>query len=94
MNPSDWNDPRIRRLGAEFAAEAYDLASELHGYGADAAQLLLSWKEQDPDRPPDVCIPAAFADTLMALLLSLPRPHLGRPRSKDAPLRAIDHDAA
>jgi hypothetical protein len=72
MRTSDWDDPEIRAIGRRYAAEAYDLASELHGYGADAAELLKP--RQDPTRPPNVSIPATFADALMALLLALPRP--------------------
>jgi hypothetical protein len=69
-----WDDPRIRAIGRRYALEAFDLADELNAYGADATQLLLSWRELDPDRPRNVAIPAMFADALMALLLSLPRP--------------------
>jgi hypothetical protein len=41
MKTSDWDDPTIRAIGRRYAA-AYDLASELHNYGADAAALLKS----------------------------------------------------
>ena len=34
MKTSDWDDPAIRAIGRRYAAEAYDLASELHHYGA------------------------------------------------------------
>jgi hypothetical protein len=74
MQRSDWNDSRIRAIGRRYAAEAYDLASELDNYGADAATLLRAWDQQDPGRPCTVTIPAMLADALMALLLSLPRP--------------------
>ena len=72
MKTSDWDDPSIRAIGRRYAAEAYDLASELHHYGADAAELLKP--QHDPTRPRDVAIPAMFADVLMAVLLALPRP--------------------
>lgn len=73
VNPIDWNNPRLRRLGAQFAAQAYNLADELNSYGANAAQLLLPREEQS-NRPWNVSIPPGFADVLMAVLLSLPRP--------------------
>src|SRR5580693_7900813 len=60
MKTSDWDDPSIRAIGRRYAAEAYDLASELNNYGADAAALLKS--QQDPTRPRDVSIPAMLAD--------------------------------
>jgi hypothetical protein len=72
VKTSDWDDPSIRAIGRRYAAEAYDLASELHHYGADAAELLKP--QHDPTRPRDVAIPAMFADVLMAVLLTLPRP--------------------
>ena len=72
MKTSDWDDSSIRAIGRRYAAEAYDLASELHRYGADAAELLKP--QHDPTRPRDVAIPAMFADVLMAVLLTLPRP--------------------
>ena len=71
MKTSDWDDPTIRAIGRRYAAEAYDLASELHNYGADAAALL---KPHDPMRPRDICLPAMLADVVMAVLLALPRP--------------------
>jgi hypothetical protein len=72
MKTSDWDDPEIRAIGRRYAAEAYDLASELHHFGADAAELLKP--QHDPTRPREVAIPATFADVLMAVLLTLPRP--------------------
>ena len=72
MKTSDWDNSSIRAIGRRYAAEAYDLASELHSYGADAAALLNP--RHDPTRPRDVAIPAMFADVLMAVLLTLPRP--------------------
>jgi len=56
MRPSDWDNPQIREIGRRWAAEAYDLASELDNYGADAARLLSP--EQYPDYPPSVEIPS------------------------------------
>jgi hypothetical protein len=78
MKTSDWNDPKIRAIGRRYAAEAYDLASELDSYGADAAELLKP--QHDPTRPRDVAIPALFADVLMAVLLTLPRPPINSSR--------------
>jgi hypothetical protein len=51
FDPRHW--PTLR-------AEAYDLASELSNYGADAAKLLKP--QHDPTRPRDVAIPAMLAD--------------------------------
>ena len=73
MKTSDWDDPAIRAVGLKYARESYDLASELHNFGADAAQLLLSYKEQKSGRP-DVRLPPMLADAVMAVLLALPRP--------------------
>ena len=72
MKTSDWDFAELRTIGRRYAAEAYDLASELHSYGADAAALLEP--QQDPTRPRDVVIPAMLADVVMAVLLTLPRP--------------------
>jgi hypothetical protein len=85
VKTSDWNNPRLRQIGEQYAADAYDLASELENYGADASVLLLPEGEQrrlTASRPPKVCIPAKFADVLMAILLSLPRPEEGRGRRR------------
>jgi hypothetical protein len=72
MKTSDWDDRETRAIGRRYAAEAYDLASELDSYGADASALLE--REYDPARPRTVCIPTMSADALMAVLLTLPRP--------------------
>jgi hypothetical protein len=72
MRTSDWDDPEIRAIGRRYAAEAYDLASELHNFGADAAELLRP--QPDPRRPRDVTIPVMLADVIMAVFLALPRP--------------------
>jgi hypothetical protein len=74
VSAPDWNDPRLRQLGEQFAAEAYTLADELNSYGADASQLLLPQEKQRTDRPWSVDIPPRYADVLHALLLSLSRP--------------------
>jgi hypothetical protein len=86
MKTGDWNNPRLRQIGERFAADAYDLASELEDYGADASVLLLPEAEQRElaaSRPPKVCVPTMFADVLMAILLSLPRPEEGRGRRRE-----------
>ena len=73
MKTSDWDDPEIRAVGLKYASESYDLASELRNFGADAAQLLVSYKEQKSGRP-EVRLPPMLADAVMAVLLALPRP--------------------
>jgi hypothetical protein len=73
MGPSDWDDPRLLKIGRDYSAEAYELADELHSLGADAAQLLKNWRDLDMDRPRSIAIPPMFADALMAILLSMPR---------------------
>jgi hypothetical protein len=73
VKPADWDDPEIRKLGRQWAREAYDIAGELEDRGADAAQLLLSYKDQDLTRPRAVTIPTMMADVIQAILLSLPR---------------------
>ena len=83
MKTSDWDDPSIRAVGRKWAAEAYDLASELHDPGADASQLLKS-RQWDPKRPHEICLPTMLVDVLMAILLTLPR-QAGAP---DQPLGA------
>jgi hypothetical protein len=71
MKTSDWDSLELRAVGRRWAAEAYDIASELHGFGADASELLKS--RPDPTRPQDVTIPSMLADVVMAILLTLPR---------------------
>jgi hypothetical protein len=80
MKTSDWDDPSIRAVGRKWAAEAYDLASELHDRGADASELLKSRQT----RPHEICLPTMLVDVLMAILLTLPR-QAGAP---DQPLGA------
>jgi hypothetical protein len=75
MKISDWNNPRLREIGKQFAAEGYELAQYLEDCGADAAVLLLSVAAQRKlERPARITLPTTFADALMAILLSLPRP--------------------
>ena len=94
MRPSDWNDTRIRAAGLRYATDAYDLASQLADYGADAERLIRLQRYASPD----VTIPAGFADALMAILLALSgsekaQPHAGlgenvvrlKPRSASTP---------
>ena len=70
MKTSDWDDPEIRAIGRKWAVEAYDIASELSDYGADAAALR---EPSDPTRPRTVTLPTMLADVLQAILLTLPR---------------------
>jgi hypothetical protein len=83
MKASDWNDPRLREIGAKFAADAYEIALDLKNYGADAAVFL---RKLADNRPTHITFPTRFADMLMALLLSLPRPERG-PRKNWSPDR-------
>ena len=71
IKTSDWDSSEIRAIGRRWAVQAYDVASELSDFGADAAALL---KPHDPMRPHDLCLPAMLADVVMAVLLTLPRP--------------------
>lgn len=71
MRTSDWDSAEIRAIGRRYVAEAYDLASELDNYGADASELLRS--RPDSTRPREITLPMPMVDVLMALLLSLPR---------------------
>ncbi len=76
MSFEHWDDPRLQLIGKEFLADAYQLVHDLEGYGADATAYLLSREEQyrrAERMNHQVCIPVAFADALMALLLTLPR---------------------
>ena len=82
MRSSDWNDPQICEIGRHWAREAYDLASQLDEYGADAARFVsVRWVagempsggDYPEGTPSHVCVPTMFADMLMCLLLSLPR---------------------
>jgi hypothetical protein len=67
------DDPELHAIGRKWALEAYDIASELEDRGADASQLLLSYKDQDATRPHTITLPTMMVDVLMAILLSLPR---------------------
>ena len=59
MGPSVWDDPRLREIGRHYAAEAYTIADDLEGYGADAGALL---EPVDLTRPHHVSIPTMLAD--------------------------------
>jgi hypothetical protein len=70
-----WDDPKLRRIGEKFVSDAYRMAHDLDGYGADALAWLMTdeqrcqrWEDVD-----NISIPAAFADALVVLLLALPR---------------------
>ena len=84
MEPADWSCPEIKAVGRKYALEAFNLADELCARGADAAQLLKSYKELDMTRSRTVVLPAMLADAIMAVLLSLPR----RKEDPDQPLAA------
>jgi len=76
MSFEHWDNPRLRRIGEKFAADAYNMAHDLDGYGANALAWLMTDKQRDHRAERmnyQICIPIAFADALMALLLSLPR---------------------
>jgi hypothetical protein len=83
MTKRDWNDPRLRKIGRQFAADAYEIALDLKTFGADAAVFVLPKAELQKlaDRPIHITIPTRFADMLMALLLSLPRSNIERTRN-------------
>ena len=82
------DDPRLLRIGKEFAKDAYYMAHDLEGYGADAMAWLMT-DEQLKQRAEihNIEIPVAFADALMVLLLSLPRSGAKRGRR---PLWSVD----
>jgi hypothetical protein len=69
MKTADWDSDEIRAIGARYAAEAYELASDLHTRGADAAEL--RHKRHNPARPHTITLPTMLVD---ALCLSLQRP--------------------
>ena len=41
MKTSDWDNLELRALGRKWAAEAYDLASELHNLEASSVVLMI-----------------------------------------------------
>ena len=65
----DWNNPRLRQLGEKFAAQAYNLADELHSCGADPEQMLLPWRQRRA-RPFRLEVQPELLDTVAAVLLS------------------------
>jgi hypothetical protein len=76
MSFERWDDPRLRRIGKKFRADAYNMAHDLDGYGADVLAWLMTDEQRDHRAKRmnyQIRIPVAFADALMALLLSLPR---------------------
>jgi hypothetical protein len=78
----DWNNPRLRRLGKQFAEQAHILADELHSCGADPEQLLLDWRQRRA-RSFMIEVQPELLDIVAAVLLSLPRPKERRgPRSR------------
>jgi hypothetical protein len=83
MRTSDWDNTDLNAIGRKWAKEAYDLASEMTDYGADAAALLAP--QWDPTgRPPTVTLPTMMADAIMTILLSLPRPEWAPDKRADA----------
>jgi hypothetical protein len=74
MERRHWDDAHLRAIGRAWAAEGYDLASELADYGVDASELLKPAGVRYAKRPPTVVLPAMLADVVMAILLALPRP--------------------
>jgi hypothetical protein len=75
MKLAHWDDPQLRRIGKTFADRAYDLADSLDWYGADGRVYLLPVEQRAKrwEKIETISIPTAFADALMAMLLSLPR---------------------
>jgi hypothetical protein len=86
---SDFNNPRLRQLGKAFAAEAYNLADELHSRGADPEQLLLPWRQRRR-RPLNLKIPYELADIVAAVLLALPRHGEGRGRRSRWGIKSVE----
>lgn len=86
---SDFNNPRLRRLGLTFLEQAYTLADELHSCGADPEQLLLHWREKRA-RPFRIEVQPELLDIVAALLLSLPRPGERRGRRSRWSIKSVD----
>jgi hypothetical protein len=70
---SDWNNPRLRRLGQTFAEQAYTLLDDLCAAGADPEQLLLP-REKRRARPFNLEVPPTLLDVVAAVFVWLPRP--------------------
>ena len=83
IKTSDWDSLELRAVGRRWAAEAYDIASELHGFVADASELLKSRPDPELGRT-TITIPSMLADVVMAILLRLPR---GARGSRSTPRR-------
>ena len=63
MKTVDWDDPEIRAIGRRWAADAYDIATELDDYGADAASLVEA-KRYLRERPRTLSLPTEMVDVL------------------------------
>jgi hypothetical protein len=66
------DDPRLLRIGREFAKDAHALAHELESYGADAMALMDEQRFRERESG-TIEIQTVVVDALMALLLSLRR---------------------
>jgi hypothetical protein len=55
---TDWDDHKLSEIGRHYAAQAYTIADDLEGYGADAAALL---EPVDLTRPHHISIPTMLA---------------------------------
>lgn len=89
VGTTDWNNPRLRRLGLTFQEQAYTLADELHSCGADPEQLLLHWRERRA-RPFRIEVQPELIDIVAALLLSLPRPGERRGRRSRWSIKSVE----
>jgi hypothetical protein len=75
-------EAKIRELGEMMQHEAPQLAKRLMECGADATSFYWPAGAQEFRYQHEICIPAAIADYLLAVMLSLsPRPR-GRPAKK------------
>jgi hypothetical protein len=85
---SNWDNPRLRRLGQTFVEQAYTLADDLCAYGVDPEQLLLPREKRRARKYPEV--PPMLLDTIAALLLALPRPGERRGRRSSWSLKSVE----
>jgi hypothetical protein len=71
----------LRAIGERFKREAHDIADDLSGRGADAANFLLDKEERVETylKRGDVCIPPMMADVIHAMLLTFSTGKRGRP---------------